>query len=92
MLRRAHHQDEHDHILKDHLGRKFWGTPGPYLRMACLLAFVEEIGADDLMADAEVGEEDTETDPTALLATNVLTRITYRPRQDKPTLEWQTKS
>lgn len=34
MLRRAHHQVEHEHILKNLLGRKFWGTPGPYLRKA----------------------------------------------------------
>lgn len=45
--------------------------------MAGLLAFVEEIGADGLMVEAEEGEEDAETDPMALLATNDLTRINY---------------
>lgn len=45
MLRRSHHQGKHEVILKDHLGRKFWGTPGAYLRRSYLLAFVEEIGA-----------------------------------------------
>lgn len=42
-----------------------------------MLAFVEEIGADDLMDGAEEGEEDVETDPTALLAANDLIRSTY---------------
>ncbi len=42
-----------------------------------MLAFVEEIGADDLMDGAEEGEEDVETDPTALLAVNDLIRSTY---------------
>lgn len=92
MLRRAHHQGEHEHILKDHLGRKFWGTPGPYLRRAYLLAFVEEIGADDLMDRAEEGEEDIETDPAALLAANDKIRSAHRPRGDMFTVEWQRKS
>ncbi len=94
MLRRAHHQGEHEHILMDHLGRKFWGTPGPYLRRAYLLAFVEEIGADDLMDGAEEGEEDVivETDPAALLAANDKIRSAYRPRGDIYTIEWEKKS
>lgn len=32
----------------------------PYLRRASLLAFVEEIGADDLFDGAKEGEEDVE--------------------------------
>ncbi len=92
MLRRAHHQGEHEHILKDHLGRKFWGTPGPYLRKAYLLAFVEEIGADDLMDGAKEGEDDVETDPVALLAANDKIRSSYRPRRDMFTIEWQKRS
>lgn len=91
MLRRAHHQGEHEHILKD---QKFWGTPGPYLRRAYLLAFVEEIGADDLMDDgAEEAEEDVvETDPAALLSANDKIRSGYRPRGDVYTIEWEKKS
>lgn len=92
MLRRAHHQGEHEHIQKDHLGRKFWGTPGPYLRKAYLLAFVEEIGADDLMDGAKEGEDDVETDPVALVAANDKIRSTYRPRRDMFTIEWQKRS
>lgn len=92
MLRRAHHQGEHKHILKDHLGRKFWGTPGPYLRRAYLLAFVEEIGADDLLDGAEEGEaEDVETDPAALLVANERIRSGYKPRRDMFTVDWKEK-
>ena len=93
ILRRAHHQGEHEHILKDHLGRKFWGTPGLYLRRAYLLAFVEEIGADDLMDGAEEAEEDVvETDPAALLSANDKIRSGYRPRGDVYTIEWEKRS
>lgn len=50
---------------------------------------MEEIGADDLMDGAEEGEEDVETDLTALLAANDFIRSTYRPREDMFTVEWQ---
>lgn len=71
MLRRCHHQGKHEEILKDHLGRKFWGTPGAYLRRSYLLAFVEEIGAQDILDGAEErDEEDDGEDPAALVVVN----------------------
>ena len=92
MLRRAHHEGEHENILKDHLGRGFWGTPGPYLRRAYLLAFVEEIGADDLLDGAEEGEaDDVETDPAALLVANERIRSGYKPGRDMFTVDWKEK-
>ena len=30
-------------------GKKFWGTPGPYLRKTFLLVLVEELGTDDVL-------------------------------------------
>ncbi len=89
MLRRSHHQGEHEMILKDHLGRKFWGTPGAYLRRAYLLAFVEEIGSRGISDGAEEGGEDSETDFAALIAANEQIRSTCRRRQDVSTIDWQ---
>lgn len=57
-----------------------------------MLAFVEEIGADDFLDGGEEGEEDIETDPAALLAANDKIRSTYRPRGDMFTIEWEKKS
>lgn len=88
MLRRSHHQGQHETILKDHLGRKFWGTPGAYLRRTYLLAFVEEIGAQDLLDGAEEGDENSEVDPTALVIANEQIRSACRRRQDVSTIEW----
>lgn len=92
MLRRSHHQGHHETILQDHLGRKFWGTPGAYMRQTYLLAFVEEIGAQDLLDGAEEGEGNGEADPTALVVANEQIRSACRPRQDVSTIEWHKKS
>lgn len=93
MLRRSHHQGKHEEIPKDHLGRKFWGTPGAYLQRSYLLAFVEEIEAQDLLDGAEErGEEDNGADPAALIVANGQIRSAYRPRRDVTTIEWHKKS
>ena len=64
MLRRAWHKSGHaTTVLRDELGRKFWGTPGPYLRKKCLLAFVEEIGNDEFLEGALPERPDTPKDP-----------------------------
>ncbi len=52
MLRRSWHHNEHETILKDHLGKKFWGPSGPHLREKLLLAFVDELGHDDFLDGA----------------------------------------
>ena len=93
MLRRSHHQGRHEEILKDHLGRKFWGTPGAYLRRSYLLAFVEEIGSQDILEGAEDrGEEDNGEDPAALVVANEQIRSAYRPRRDVTIIKWQKRS
>lgn len=53
MLRRSHHQGQHETILNDHLGWRFWGTAEAYLRQTYLLAFVEQIRAQDLLDGAK---------------------------------------
>lgn len=77
MLRRAHHQGKHEEILIDHLGRKFWGTPGPYLRRSYLLAFVEEIEAQDLLDGVEEEEGDNMADHAALVVANKQIQSAY---------------
>lgn len=81
MLRRSHHQNEHGNILRDHIGKKFWGTPGPYLRKRFLLALVEELGTDDVLDGAENPEEEVETDYTLLAAVNETLRVSTGNRQ-----------
>jgi hypothetical protein len=64
MLRRAWHRSGHaTTVLRDELGRKFWGTPGPYLRKKCLLAFVGEIGNDEFLEGALPERPDTSKGP-----------------------------
>ncbi len=93
MLRRCHHQGKHEEILKDYLGRKFWGIPGAYLRRSYLLAFVKEIGAQDILDGVEErDEEDDGEDPAALVVANEQIRSAYRPRRDVTTIKWQRRS
>ena len=73
VLRHSWHRDQLDEALDKQLGKPLWATPGPYLRKALLLAFVEEMGHDgnDLLQGAtteEAGCEVSESDPTALAA------------------------
>ena len=71
MLRRAWNKEKKEKILTDQLGKKFWGTPGPYMRRAMLQAFVTEVGHgfDNLLDGAEDGKDvGQESDDTALSA------------------------
>ena len=66
------HQRNNTAVLKQELGKGYWGTPGRYLPKHMLLAFVEELGHEyDLMQgaieeeggvdSAEIDNEDSET-------------------------------
>jgi hypothetical protein len=47
VLRRAWRHNEQgkgELVLRDELGKPFWGTPGRYLPKSMLLAFVDELG------------------------------------------------
>lgn len=71
MIRRAWNKEKKERVLVDQLGKKFWGTPGPYMRQAMLKAFVTEVGHDfeDLLEGTEHSkDEDQEQDDTALAA------------------------
>lgn len=87
MLRRSYHKNEHEKILRDHLGKKFWGTPGPYLRKSYLLALVQEIGSDDFLDGAENPQETVEMDLTVLAAANDAVKASLGNRREISTKE-----
>ncbi|MCJ1470987.1 hypothetical protein MMC07_009635 [Pseudocyphellaria aurata] len=81
MLRLSYHKNEHEKILRDHLGKKFWGTPGPYLSKSYLLALVQEIGSEDLLDGAENPQEPVEVDFTVLAAANDAVKTSLKNRR-----------
>lgn len=87
MLRRSYHQNEHEEILRDHLNKKFWGTPGPYLRKSYLLALVQEIGSEDFLDGAETPQETVEVDFTVLAAANDAVKTSLKNRREISTKE-----
>ena len=94
LLRRSHHhQGKHKEILKDHLGSKFLGAPGAYLRRPYLLAFAEEIGSQGILDGAEErGEEDNgKILPASWSQMSRFDRLAD-PRRDITTIKWQKRS
>ena len=59
-------------VLRDELGRPYWGTVGKYVKKNQLLGFIEQMGHEyqDLLMGAteEEGENISKPDPTALMA------------------------
>lgn len=83
MPRRAWSTPNKENVLVDELGKKFWGTPGPYMRRAMLKAFVTEVGHEfnDLLDGAQKGEsEGEEQDDTALAA--AAEQVAFSSRKD----------
>ena len=75
MLRRSWIKEKPIDVLRDELGKPFWGTPGPYLRRSYILAFIDEMGHEyeELLQGAmkeNEGEKEESVDPTALVAAN----------------------
>ena len=68
MLRRSWHHPEHKTLLNDRLGKRFWNTPGPYLRRQLLLGFTMETKHDGVLEGAVAGGKDDEPDFVALAA------------------------
>ena len=67
MLRRSWIHEPATRVLKDELGKRFWGTAGPYLKKNMLLGFVEEMGHDfEALLEGAIEEDDDTSDPTAL--------------------------
>lgn len=87
MLRRLYYQNEHENILRDHLGKRFWGTPGPYLRKSYLLALVQEIGRDDFLDGAKNPQETVEVNFTVLAAANHAVKTSLKNRREISTNE-----
>ncbi|KAL9111607.1 MAG: hypothetical protein Q9187_007900 [Circinaria calcarea] len=72
MLRRAwNYKGKKEKVLTDQLGKKFWGTPRPYMRRTMLQALITEVGHEfeGISVGAETGKEGgQELDYTALAA------------------------
>ncbi|MCJ1392996.1 hypothetical protein MMC18_005868 [Xylographa bjoerkii] len=71
ILRRSWVNQKAENVLRDELGRPYWGTPGPFMRKQMLLAFVEEMGhAYDKLLDGAEEDGTDEAVETALVAAN----------------------
>ncbi len=83
MLRRAWKTPKKETVLVDQLGKKFWGTPGPYMRRAMLKAFVTEVGHEfeDILEGAQSDEDEEEQDDTALAV--AAEQIAFSNQKDK---------
>lgn len=61
-------------IARSEVGRKYWGSRGPYVRKNMILGLIEEMGHeyDDLLEGAMAEEEGVEEGPdkTAMLVAN----------------------
>ena len=62
MLRKAWTTESKSDALLDQLGKRYWATPGPYLRKRFLKAFVTEIGHEfeEVVRGGEAGEMEIE--------------------------------
>ncbi|MCJ1471389.1 hypothetical protein MMC13_000028 [Lambiella insularis] len=58
MLRKAWTTESRSEAFRDQLGKRYWATPGPYLRRRFLTAFVTEIGQEfeEVVRGGEVEE------------------------------------
>lgn len=80
MLRQAYNRD-HEVIMGGEVRKKFWGSPGSYMKKNMLLAFVEELGHDHeyLMSGAmeqEPGEIDEPVESALAFAnSNILQKM-----------------
>lgn len=73
-------------VLRDEIGRPFWGTPGRYMPKNMLLALVEELGHDytDILAGATCGRGDSK-----LLLEAAAKQIHQRPALKN--VQWQPR-
>ena len=82
MLRRSF-AGKHLETSRAELRKKFWGTPGRYMREGMLLGFVEEMGHDyEHLLQGAIKEEDAEADITAIAAANTHIQETLKAEED----------
>lgn len=62
MLRKAWTTEKRPDALRDELGKKYWATPGPYLRKRFLKAFAMEVGHEfeEVVQGGEISEGEVE--------------------------------
>jgi len=84
LVKLCYHEDEHEQLTKDQAGNPVWATAGKYLKESMLLAFVEEIGHEELMANAisegKKGKE-ADVDELALEAANTAIELGSRSEE-----------
>ena len=82
MLRRSF-TGKHFEVSRAELRKKFWGTPGRYMRESMLLGFVEEMGHDyEHLLEGAIKEEDAVADITAIAAANTHIQETLKAEED----------
>ena len=65
------------------LRKKFWGTPGRYMREGMLLGFVEQMERDyEHLLEGAIKEEDAVADITAIAAANTHIQETLKAEED----------
>ena len=83
MLRRSF-AGKHLEISRAELRKRFWGTPGKYMREGMLLGFVEEMGHDyNHLLDGAIKEEEAVIDATALVVANQSIQRTLKDDDDE---------
>ena len=81
MLRRSF-AGKHLEVSRAELRKKFWGTPGRYMRESMLLGFVEEMGHDyEHLLEGAIKEEDAVADITAIVAANTHIQETLKAEE-----------
>ena len=82
MLRRSI-MGKHFEVSRAELRKKFWYTPGRYMRESMLLGFVEEMGHDyEHLLEGAIKEEDAVPDITAIAAANTHIQETLKAEED----------
>jgi hypothetical protein len=70
MLRRAL-TGQHLEVSRSELRKRFWGTPGKYMRKSMLLGFVEQMGHDyDHLLEGAIHEDDAEAEFEGIAVAN----------------------
>ena len=82
MLRRSF-GGKHLEVSRLELRKRFWGTPGRYMREGMLLGFVEEMGHDyEHLLEGAIKEEDAVAEITAIAAANTHIQETLKAEDD----------
>ncbi|KAL8941446.1 MAG: hypothetical protein Q9211_001824 [Gyalolechia sp. 1 TL-2023] len=83
MLRRSF-AGKHESVSRSEVRKRFWGTPGKYMRESMLLGFVETMGHDyDHLMEGAIKEEDPITDIRAVDLANDRIKEVLEPTKEE---------